>query len=190
MGRWEPNADERLILAALELFVERGYDNTTVAEITERAGLTKRTFFRHFTDKREVLFFGQDLLIQVFGDTIAGAPESASPLDAIGAALEAAEVAFSPERHEFARQRQAVIAANTDLRERELLKRAVLTAAMTYALGKRGVPEPTASIVAELGGLAFRMTFARWVEPDNQRKFAELARETLQELRTAAGGLD
>ena len=126
MSRWEPNARERLVRAALELFLARGYDSVTVAEIAERAGLTKSAFFRHFTDKQEVLFWGQDALIRLVVDAITGAPGSATPIDAVVAALDAAATVFRPERRAWAQQRQAVIAGNSDLRERELLKRATL----------------------------------------------------------------
>ena len=189
MGRWEPNARERLLHAAVELFVDRGYDDVTVAEITERAGLTKRTFFRHFADKREVLFAGQDVLSRMFAEAIAGAPADATPIDAVVAALAAAEVAFGPQRRDQARQLKAVIANHTELRERELLKRATLNAAMAGALRERGVPEPTASLAAEIGGLAFTTAFARWVAPDAERGFAELTRQALDELVAAAAQL-
>src|SRR5664279_6325141 len=112
MGRWKANARERLEQAALELLLERGYERATVAEITERAGLTKRTFFRHFADKREVLFSGQETLYKLFVVAIVSAPASATAIDAIGAALEAASAVFPPERRELARQRQAIIAGN------------------------------------------------------------------------------
>ena len=124
MARWEPNARERLERAALALFTEHGFDATTVAEIADRAGLTKSTFFRHFADKREVLFGGQDMLVQFFSDGIRTAPPSATTAECLAAALEAAAVAFTPERHDLAPQRRAVIAANSELQERELLKRA------------------------------------------------------------------
>lgn len=189
MARWEPNAQERLTQAALELFAEQGYDRTTVAEITERAGLTKRTFFRHFADKREVLFLGQDLLARLFTDAIAAAPDAASPVEAMTAALEASAAAFGPERREFAAQRQSVIAAHDDLRERELLKLARLTASVADALRARGVPDPTASVVAELGCLAFSTAFERWVEPSCRAEFADLARTAMAELRAVAASL-
>ena len=178
------------MLAALELFVDVGYDRTTVAEITERAGLTKRTFFRHFADKREVLFLGQDVLIKVFTDAIAGAPASATPLAAVAAALDAAAgTAFVAERREFARQRQSVIEANDGLRERELLKAAKLTSAMAAALRARGVPELVAGLAAEVGSLTLSTAFLRWVDPACQAGFAELAHEALEELRKAAATL-
>src|SRR5437899_2775634 len=119
MSRWQPNARGRLEQAALALFVERGFDDTTTAAIAERAGLTERTFFRHFGDKREVLFWGQNALRDLIVDAIAAAPESSAPIDAIAASLEAAATMFHG-RHEFARQRQIAIAANPGLQEREL----------------------------------------------------------------------
>ena len=142
MARWEPNARERLERAALALFAEHGYDATTVAEIADRAGLTKSTFFRHFADKREVLFGGQDMLAELFNDAIRTAPPSATTADCLAAALEAVAVAFTPERHDLAPQRRAVIAAHSELQERELLKRARLGPAMAEAL-RAG--EPTTS---------------------------------------------
>ncbi|GAB1516571.1 TetR/AcrR family transcriptional regulator [Actinophytocola sp. KF-1] len=190
MARWEPNAQERLTLAALELFVDQGYDTTTVAEITERAGLTKRTFFRHFADKREVLFAGQDILLNLVTEAIAKAPAAARPLEAVQAALEAAgEAAFGEERREFARQRQSVVEANDSLRERELLKGAKLTAAMAEALRARGVADLAARLAAEVGNLAFVTAFGRWVAPASRKDFGSLAREALEDLRKATTAL-
>src|SRR6516225_2726958 len=108
MGRWEPNARGRLELAALELYLERGFEQTTVAEIAKRAGLTERTFFRHFADKREVLFAGADMLQDLLVSTVASAPDSAAPIDAVAAALEAAGAVLQ-QRREYSRRRQAVI---------------------------------------------------------------------------------
>src|SRR6266487_1419224 len=116
MGRWEPNARGRLELAAMELYIERGFEQTTVAEIAQRAGLTERTFFRHFADKREVLFAGSDALRDLLVQTVADAPDSAAPLAAVATALEAAGARLQ-ERRDYSRQRQAVITANAGLRE-------------------------------------------------------------------------
>ncbi|EOD65755.1 TetR/AcrR family transcriptional regulator [Amycolatopsis vancoresmycina] len=190
MSRWEPNTRERLLDAALELFGERGYDSVTVAEIAERAGLTKRTFFRHFTDKREVLFAGQEVLSRVFAGAIAAAPASATPAEAVGSALAAAAAEFGPERQERGRRVQAVVAGHSDLRERGLLKRATLTAAMAGALRERGVRDPAAALAAEIGGLAFWTAFARWTATGNEREFAALAAEALEELLAATATLD
>jgi AcrR family transcriptional regulator len=189
MGRWEPNTRERLERAALALFAEHGYDATTVAEIADRAGLTKSTFFRHFADKREVLFGGQDMLAQAFTDAIRTAPPAATTADCLAAALEAAAVAFTPERHDLAPQRRAVIAANSELQERELLKRARLSSAMTDALSARGAEETTARLAAQLGVLAFSTAYARWAEPVNRQPFTEIAHAALSGLLARAASL-
>jgi AcrR family transcriptional regulator len=189
MGRWEPNAQERLVRAALDLFAERGYDNTTVAEIAERAGLTKTTFFRHFPDKREVLSAGQDRHATLLAEGIAAAPGSATPLEAVAAALDALAVSFTPVQREFGPRLLAVVASNSELRERAVFKRAGLAAAMTDALRKRDVPDPAAGLAAELGVRAFYDAFDRWAEPANQQTFPELARQSLAELRAAAAAL-
>src|SRR5215469_13715779 len=86
MSRWEPNARGRLEQAALELYCERGFDQTTVTEISERAGLTERTFFRYFADKREVLFWGQEHLRDLYVRAIVAAPETDAPIDLVAAA--------------------------------------------------------------------------------------------------------
>src|SRR3984957_1832547 len=121
MGRWQPDARARLQEAALALYRERGYDQTTVAEIAERAGLTKRTFFRYFTDKREVLFWRSELLEQRMVAAIEAAPDSASALGLMGAALDAAAGRFE-EAREWAGPRHRIIASSPELRERELIK--------------------------------------------------------------------
>jgi AcrR family transcriptional regulator len=186
MARWEPNARERLERAALALFVEHGYDATTVAEIADRAGLTKSTFFRHFADKREVLFGGQDMLTQLFGDAIRAAPPSATTADCLAAALESAAVAFTPDRHDLAPQRRAVIAANSELQERELLKRARFASAMAGALRARGAGDVAARLAAEVGVLAFSAAYARWAAPENRQPFIQIAHAALRDLQDCA----
>ena len=187
MGRWEPNARGRLEQAALELYRERGFEQTTVAEIAQRAGLTERTFFRHFADKREVLFGGQATLHELFVSRVAGAPEDATPLDAVAIALDAA-AGLLEARHDLARQRQAVIAANADLQERELLKLASLASALAGALRQRGVAEPAASLAAEAGIAVFRVAFERWIDDGERRSLAELMRASLDELKALTAG--
>jgi AcrR family transcriptional regulator len=189
MSRWEPNAAERLGVAAVELFADRGYEDVTVVEIAERAGLTKRTFFRHFADKREILFRGQDAYREMFADAIARAPAEASPMEAIGAALAAFAAGFADDRREFLAKRQAVIAANSDLKERDLLKAAALTAAMADALVARGVTPPTANLAANIGALAFADAFQRWLQPGNRKSMTKLAEQALRHLDTAIEGL-
>src|ERR1700733_10318974 len=125
MTRWQPDARGRLVKAAIDLYGERGFDNTTVADIAERAGLTRRTFFRYFADKREVLFSGSERLQQTMVDALTGAPATAAAMEAT--------VGFFADNREFARQRVSVITANADLRERELIKFATLSAALADA---------------------------------------------------------
>jgi AcrR family transcriptional regulator len=186
MARWEPNARERLERAALALFVEHGYDATTVAEIADRAGLTKSTFFRYFADKREVLFGGQDILAGLFADAIRAAAPSATTVDCLAAALESVAVVFTPERHDVAPQRRAAIAANSELQERELLKRARLASAIADALRARRADDTTARLAAEMGVLAFSTAYARWAAPDNRQPFNEIARAALRDLQARA----
>src|SRR5450755_2583123 len=187
MGRWEPDARGRLEQAALALYGERGFEQTTVAEIAERAGLTERTFFRHFADKREVLFAGAGSLQDLLVSTLASTPDSAAPIDAVAAALEAAG-ALLQERREYSRQRQAVIAANADLQERELIKLATLAAALAGTLRRRGVADPAASLAAEAGIAVFRIAFERWINETSQADLPQLIRESLDELKAVAAG--
>jgi len=187
MTRWEPNAAGRLARAALELYSERGFEQTTVAEIAGRAGLTERTFFRHFADKREVLFSGADTLQETVIAAVASAPSSSTPIAAAAAGVEAAGVLLQ-ERREFARQRQAVIAANVELRERELIKLASLASAIAEALRGRGVKDPTASLAAEAAIAAFRIAFERWTRSAKAQTLPRLIRDSLDELRAVTAG--
>jgi AcrR family transcriptional regulator len=187
MARWEPDSRGRLEQAALALYSERGFENTTVAEIAALAGLTERTFFRHFADKREVLFWGAGALQELLVSAVAGAPDSATPIDAVAAALEAAG-ALLQARRESARQRQIVIAANTELRERELIKLASLASALADALRRRGTAGPAAALTAEAGIAVFRVAFERWVNESDQRDLPQLIRESLDELKAVTAG--
>jgi AcrR family transcriptional regulator len=192
MGRWEPNARERLVRAAIDLFTEQGYDATTVNEIAERAGgLTKTTFFRHFRDKREVLFAaGQEIHSRILADAIAAAPDTATPLQAVAAALDALTAIFTEDRREFSAQLREVIQTSSELRERAASKRAAFGEATTDALRKRGVAEPAASLAAELGSRAFYQAYAEWTEAANGETLTSLARRALAELRAALATLD
>ncbi|MEU9189413.1 TetR family transcriptional regulator [Streptomyces sp. NPDC048484] len=186
MGRWEPNARGRLEQAALDLYSERGFEQTTAAQIAQRAGLTERTFFRHYADKREVLFGGASQLEEAFVAALAATPVTAAPIDAMASTLETIATFFL-ERHEFARQRQAVIMASAELRERELIKLASLAAALAATLRRRGVQEPAASLTAEAGIAVFKIGFERWVGENGERALAEFLRESLDELKVVAG---
>ena len=185
MGRWQPDARARLQAAALALYGERGYEETTVAEIAERAGLTKRTFFRYFTDKREVLFWGSELLEQQMVAAIEAAPASASALGMIGAALDAAGVRFEEVR-EFARPRHRIIASSRELQERELIKAASLAAAMAQALRARGLGGTAAALTAWTGMSILHIAFEQWVNDPNRTPFDQIARDALAQLRDIA----
>ena len=182
MGRWEPNARGRLEQAALELFVERGFEQTTVAEIAQRAGLTERTFFRHFTDKREVLFAGGSTLQELLVTAVAQAPDGTAPLDAVSGALQAAAPLLQ-QRGDYPSQRQAVIAANAELQERELIKLAGLAAAMAGALRDRSVPSRRPASRPRPAFAVFRVAFERWIAEDCCPDLAELIRDSLDQLK-------
>lgn len=173
-------------MAALELYVRQGFEQTTVEEIAQSVGLTERTFFRHFADKREVLFDGQDMLQQAFLDGVRAAPPSASPLEMVTAALAVSAEFFADERRPWSRQRHAVITANPGLLERELLKRASLKAVVAGALRARGVAERAAVLAAETGVTVFSVAFAEWIAEDEQRSLAEVEHEVLEELKALA----
>jgi len=188
VARWQPGAAERLQAAALELYLARGFEQTTVAEIAQRVGLTERTFFRHFADKREVLFDGQDRLEQAFLDGLAAAPPDAPPLAVVAAALTASADFFPDERRRWSAHRQAVISANPSLRERELLKLAGLAGTLSEALRARGVPDPTATLAAESGLTVFRVAFTQWIAEGERRSFADVQLAVLAELGAMAAG--
>jgi AcrR family transcriptional regulator len=183
MSRWQPDARGRLALAAIELYLEHGFEQTTVAEIAERAGLTERTFFRHFADKREVLFQGQDEFQRLFVGAVESAPDDATPLEAVSAALYAAAADFQP-RRPWSFERQKVIAANPGLQERELIKMANLATAIAATLRARGVGEPVASLAAQSGVAIFHVGFAEWIAAANNRSFSEIITEGLAALKS------
>jgi AcrR family transcriptional regulator len=187
MGRWEPDAVGRLQRAAMDLYTERGFEQTTVAEIAARAGLTERTFFRHFADKREVLFAGSASLQELMVSTLAGVPASATPLDAVTTAVAAAGDLLG-QRRDYSRIRQAVIDKNPELRERELIKLASLAAALADTLRLRGVPDPAASLTAEAGIAVFKVAFDTWVGASNERDLTQLIHDSLDQLKAIAGG--
>ena len=187
MGRWEPDAGGRLRRAALELYLERGFEQTTVAEIAERAGLTARTFFRYFADKREVLFNGASALQDQLVSALEAVPDPVPPLRAIENVLDAAAQALG-ENHGYARRRQLVITANAELRERELIKMASLATALADGLRRRGVATTTASLAAEAGVAVFRVAFEVWVGDAEDAGLPTVMRESLGQLRQLATG--
>jgi len=192
VARWEPEARERLVVAALDLFTEQGYDATTVAQIAERAGLTRSTFFRHFPDKREILVAGQAALSALFEDGIAAAPAGATPLAAVATGLERAAGMMTPFNRDLGPRLKAAVAANAELQERDALKSVGMAATMTEALGRRGVAEAPARLAAELGVLAFKIGYTRWTDPardGDPGELAPLVLAALDELRAASAEL-
>ncbi|KQV07443.1 TetR/AcrR family transcriptional regulator [Leifsonia sp. Root112D2] len=184
MVRWQPGARERLQEAALELFATQGFEQTTAAEIAQSVGLTERTFFRHFSDKREVLFDGQSIFLDAFLEGIEAAPPHASALQLVAAALDAAGAFFVNERRPHSRMRYSVIAQNPALQERELHKFFVLASAVAEALRARGVAEPLATLAAESGATMFGIAFAQWIREGEERTLAVIGRQVLREFQS------
>ncbi len=190
MARWEAGARERLVVAAVDLFTEQGYDATTVAQISERAGVTKSTFFRHFADKRELLVAGQQTLSHLLAEGIADAPDEATPLEAVAAGLDRASSAMGQMNRDLGPRLKAAVAASVELQERDALKSVGLAAAMTTALVARGVPDPTAQLAGELGALAFKRGYAQWSEASQDTEgLAPYTLAALEELRRASSAL-
>jgi len=183
MTRWKPDAEARLIKAAITLFDRQGYDETTVAQIAEAVGLTKRTFFRYFADKREVLFSGSEQLESVWVEAVAAAPTGPSPLVLVAAGFGPIGDLFA-DRHPFARMRAGVVAANPELQERELIKLQNLAKAIARALVDRGVDRNDAILAAQAGVTVFHVAFARWVEQEQPAAFARLLDASLRQLRS------
>lgn len=190
VSRWAPDARERLESAALDLFVKDGYEETTVAQIAERAGLNRATFFRHFAEKREVLFGGEDVLAGLFADAIRAASPNATLTECLRAAFTAADVAMTPQQRAKAAQRVLVVAANSELQERGLLKHARIAGSMSAALRERGIDELSARLGAEVGMLAFTIAVERWMESADDEPFSPHADAALSELRVRAAKLD
>ncbi len=182
MSRWEPDAKGRMVVAALELFAERGFEATTAADIASRAGVTERTFFRHFTDKREVLFDGSALMQQATYDAIVAAPSGSAPLDAALAGMVAAG-GLLEDRREHAVRRSAIVAAHPSLQERELLKLAALTETSAQALHERGVADPAATLAAHSAVSVFHVAFARWIA-EQDTTFATCVADAAAALRS------
>jgi AcrR family transcriptional regulator len=171
----------------MDLFVDRGFEATTVGDIAARAGVTERTFFRHYADKREVLFAGQELFEGVFLDPVREAPEGASPRELLDLVLSGVEVVFDEDRRPWARMRAAVIAANPALQERELLKLTRVSEALAQALTGRGLAPLRAQVVASTAMSVFHTAFGAWVASGETRRLGELQQAALDELRSVAG---
>ena len=185
MVRWEPDADGRLREAALSLFVEQGFEKTTVAQIAERAGLNRRTFFHHFTDKREVVFAGQGESDELIAAEIRAQPAAVDPLHAAAAGLKRAADEIFEQYQAGAVELGRVIAASPELQERELVKRAGLAATMAAALRDRGSSEAAAAVAGWTAVAVFFVARNRWNQPANRKTLADLIDETLAEFLSA-----
>ena len=183
MGRWQPDAQGRLQRAAIALFEEKGFEQTTVIEIADRAEVTERTFFRYFGDKREVLFQGSDELLTVAGEAIADAPGGLSPVALAVTGVRASAAVLEP-RREYASVRAKVVAANPSLQERELLKMAAMSVAVATALRVRGVGEEQARLAADVAVTSFSAGFAAWISDDRPESFADRISEQFELLRS------
>jgi AcrR family transcriptional regulator len=183
MARWQSGARERLAASALQLFASQGFERTTVAEIAAEAGLTERTFFRYYADKREVLFAGQDEFEGLFLEGLK-ASSSNHPMKLVASALDHAAAFFPDERRAWSRSRQAVVTGNVALQERELHKMSALADALTVALVERDVDPTVAALAAEAGVSVFRRSFAAWIAEGESRQFANIQRGVLHQLQT------
>lgn len=186
MARWQPDARGRLAAAALELFRERGFEQTTVTDIAARAGLDKRTFYRLFGDKREALFSGGKLLEEVLVKAIA--ETDATPFETVVAAYRRVADEIFADRHDLVRVRQSIIESSPELQERELRKMGSLAATVAAALRAKGIDETTAALATESGVTVFRVAFARWVAPGCNASLTDLIAETTAELRAVTSG--
>jgi AcrR family transcriptional regulator len=188
VGRWEANASGRLQQAALELYHEQGYEQTTVAQIAERAGLTTRTYFRHYADKREVLFSGEDALHELLVLATAGAAGSTSPIEAFAAGLKPAmTVYFQHRSRESARQRHQIVVANAALQERESLKLSRLASTVAAALRERGMTESAATLTAEIGVIIFKVAVERWLTDNTDRDLGYHVDSLVTRLKALVG---
>lgn len=188
VGRWEPGARGRLGEAAVALFAEQGYEQTTVAAIAERAGLTERTFFRHFPDKREVLFSAYEPIEDDLVAAVVAAPAELSGLDAVVAGVQQVAAHEFAEEGEAIRWRQSVIDSNAELRERELLKLAGIATSLAGALRTRGLSDSDARLLADAAISVFQVAVADWTAPGNERGLSELIDATLARYRALVAG--
>jgi len=187
MSRWEPDAPQRLAEAAIELFAEHGYAETSVTEIAQRAGLAKSTFFRHFASKREVLF-GEDLMSEVLTGAIAGAPPGMRPFEVITQVIDALDDrVFSPDYRHIAVRRRAVIEAHSDLREREALKSAHLVEDVAQAFAGRSDLRSDARLAARLCVFVIADAYERWAvdrsDGGAEEAFAVIGQRVLESVR-------
>ncbi|WP_427920402.1 TetR family transcriptional regulator [Streptomyces sp. cg40] len=185
MPRWEQGAEDRLRKAALALFLQHGYENVTVAQITERAGLTRRTFSRYFADKRDVLFAGSDQLPSALADAVLKADAELTPFEALLDALERVGDVVAARTAPHAAQRQAIVDGSTELQERGRTKFAAVSDALDAALRQRGAAPATAGLLAHVGVAVFRTALGRWADDPDAAACSARVREAADELAHA-----
>ncbi len=183
MARWRPDSRERLQAAAMELYATEGFTATTAAAIAERAGLSESTFFRHFADKREALFGGE----QALRDELAAAARAAAEGDsyaAVVAALNAVTSRLQPRRDEL-RRRGAIVVLHPELQERELIKLASWSDALEEALRERG--EPSSRLIADVAVAVLNASAQQWLEGTSEATLADVVRDNLAVASTLLG---
>ena len=167
MSRWEPDARGRLLRAAIELFSERGYEATTAAQIATHANLTKTTLFRHFADKREILFQGQDILVVGATEGVLEAPEDSSPMELLRAGIASLCAAHSEDLRDVGRLLDPLLAKTPELQERATFKRSAISDALQQALHSRLADIRQAGLLADLGVRAYYEGYAAWMLADD-----------------------
>jgi AcrR family transcriptional regulator len=184
--RWNPEAEERLRSAAIELYLEFGYENVTVAQIADRAGLNRRTFSRYFTDKRDVLFAGSEQLPGLLADALKQVDPELPPFGAVLAALTEVAPALADRVAPHAKQRRNVVARSPELQERGRTKFAAVADALAAALRERGVDTSSSVFLADVGVAIFRSGFDRWVDASNKTDLASCIRDVGAQLECSA----
>ena len=186
VARWDPESEERLRTAAIELFLERGYDSVTVTQIADRAGLTRRTFSRYFADKRDVLFAGSEQLPRLLSESLRDVDPAVPPFQAMIQALTDVAAVLGDRVAALAPQRRAVIAASTELQERGHAKFADVATALAAVLRGRGADDSSAQLFADVGVAIFRRGFDQWADAPGDADLASRIREAATQLSTAA----
>jgi AcrR family transcriptional regulator len=185
MARWEPDTRGRLLRAAVELFVERGYEATTAAQIADRANVTRTTLFRHFADKREILFQGQDELVALAAEGVAAAPRTSTPFEVLRAGILPLCAIHTEDRREIRQGLASVIPASPELRERAVHKRSAVTDALHAALSDRLGDDRQAGVLADLGVRAYYDGYAAWILAGEREPLAEVVRTELEAAESA-----
>ncbi|MBF4631464.1 TetR/AcrR family transcriptional regulator [Clavibacter michiganensis subsp. phaseoli] len=185
MARWEPDTRGRLLRAAVELFAERGYEATTAAQIADRANVTRTTLFRHFADKREILFQGQDELVALAADGVAAAPPASAPFEVLRAGVLPLCAVHTEDRRGIRQGLATVIPASPELRERAVHKRSAVADALHAALADRLGDPRQAGVLADLGVRAYYDGYAAWIDAEEREPLADVVRAELDAAESA-----